>query len=157
MRARAAFFCLALTLAGCGEAPLSPERAAEVGQLIAQLQSDDVRVCAAAADRLMRLGPSARAAVPALIQNLGTGAGKRQMVNVTATNALLRIGPRAALEPLIAALDDEDRDVAYGAAFTIGGYGRAAQSAIPALQRKMQDPHMGGAARNAIAMIRGER
>jgi HEAT repeat protein len=158
MRRVAATLALLLTIAGCGgEASLSPERAAEIGQLIAELESDDLRVSTAAADRLMRIGPPARAAVPALIRNLGTGAGKRQILNVMATNALLRIGPRAALGPLMAALDDEDRDVAYGAAFTLGGYGRAARSAVPALQRAVQDPYIGGAAQNAIAMIRGER
>lgn len=148
---------LALLLGACGEAPLSPEQKREVGRLIAQLDSTDVSVSSAAADRLMRLGPPARAAVPALIRCLGTGAGERQMLNVMAANALLRIGPRAALEPLIAALDDTDRDVAYGAAFTLGGYGRAAKSAVPTLQRAVQDPHIGGVARNAIAMIRGEQ
>jgi HEAT repeat protein len=107
-----------------------------------------------AAEQLQHIGPAARAAVPALIVNLGSGHdGGRQLLNVAATNALLRIGPGAALPALIEAVKGQDRDVAYGAAFTIGGFGKAAKPAIPTLLAALDDPAVRPAANTALQMI----
>lgn len=138
-------------LAGCagGSAQPSPE----VSRLITQLHADDLNQRTDAAMKLMRFGPAASEAVPALVENLGPGRGKAQMLNVSATNALLRIGPRAAVPALIAAVQGEDRDVAYGAAFTLGGFGAAARPAVPVLLAALDDPAVRPAAHTALQMI----
>jgi HEAT repeat protein len=137
-----------MLLIGCQEARHDPR----VQELITQLKTGDDGARVHAADELRRIGPGAKAAVPALIENLGDG-HQHQMVNVAATNALLRIGPGAALAPLVAALDSDDPQIAYGAAFTIGGFGHAARSAAPALLKALERPQTRGAANVALKMI----
>lgn len=146
---------LAAMVSACASKPAPPPvPTCAIKELIAQLEDDDLNVRTQAAFKVMRMGPAASAAVPALIENLGTGRGKEQALNVAATNALLRIGPGAALAPLVEALEGEDREVAYGAAFTIGGFGRSAKSAVPALMKALEDPDTREPAATALAMIR---
>ncbi len=143
---------LLATLCACSRTGGQPDP--KVGALISQLRSDDLNARLKAAEQLRQMGPAASAAVPALIVNLGSGRdGRRQLLNVAATNALLRIGPGAALPALIEAVKGQDRDVAYGAAFTIGGFGKAAKPAVPVLLAALEDPAVRPAAHNALQMI----
>ena len=126
----------------------------KVSALIRQLQSDDWGARLKAAEQLRQIGPAASAAVPALVANLGSGHdGRRQLINVAATNALLRIGPGAALPALIEAVKGDNREVAYGAAFTIGGFGKAAKPAVSVLLAALEDPAVRPAAHSALQMI----
>lgn len=140
-------------------APLGCRRgvdAEKLGQLMREVESTDARMALHAAEELATLGPAAAPAVPALIRQLGSGRSWRAPVNAAATNALLRIGPRAALPPWVAAVQGQDRDVALGAIFTLGGFGAAAKAARPALLTALEDPQLQGAANRALRQIDGE-
>jgi hypothetical protein len=124
-----------------------------ISQLAAELGDPDMRTRLRAAEQLRRRGPAAAAAVPALIDNLGLGRGANQAINIAATNALLAIGPRAALPPLIKALQDPDPEIAGGAAFTIAGFGPAAKPAMPALLEALRRPDRRDAVAGALELI----
>jgi HEAT repeat protein len=153
-RAGALWHMLCVVLMTLSAAPgcSNPQQDARIRELIVQLQSGDEVKRMNAAEELMRIGPPARAAVPALIENLGEGR-RNQLVNVAATNALLRIGPGSSLAPLIAALDGDDPEIAAGAAITIGGYGRGGRPAVSALTKAMQKPNLRESATVALRMI----
>lgn len=124
-----------------------------VQQLAAELRDPDLRTRVRAADTLRQRGPAAAAAVPALVENLGMGHGANQAINIAATNALLAIGPRAALPALIEALQDPDPEIAGGAAFTIAGFGSAAGSAKPALFEALRRADRRDAVSAALEML----
>jgi len=126
---------LAVVSAACSSepAPVNPR----MSELIHELNSGDNVAVSNAANELMRMGPAAAPAVPALIRHLGPGTGNN---DIAVINALLRIGPGASLPALIEALEDEDENVAAGAAIAIGGFGRAARGAVPALMEALQRP-----------------
>lgn len=144
--------CVALVTLCVAAGCRNPEQEARVQALIGQLQTGDEMKRMAAAEELMRMGPAAGAAVPALIENLGEGR-RNQLVNVAATNALLRIGPGGALGPLMAALERDDAQIAAGAAITIGGFGRSGRAAVPALQKALQRPDLRASASVALRMV----
>jgi HEAT repeat protein len=129
----------------------------ELAQLIRDLGSPNARVAERASEKLMVMGPAAEAAVPALVRNLGPGNGARQMVNLSATNALLRIGPRAALPALVEAVQGDDPGIAYGAIWTLGGFGRAARAARPAILTALENPKLQSVADRILRMIDGEK
>lgn len=135
-------------LAGCSGGAPDPK----VLALINELGSPSVEARTRAAQEIQRFGPAASAAVPALIANLGTG-HRNQMLVVNATNALLRIGPRASVPKLIEAVQAGDPEIAYGAAFTLGGFGAAAKPAVPALLAALENPDVRPAAHTALQMI----
>jgi HEAT repeat protein len=143
------WLAFAVLFGACSNRELPPSPAVQA--LIEKL--DDARPSKRidAAIELMRMGPSARAAVPALIANLGKkrDPGETSMM----ANALLRIGPGAALPALIGALSSDDPDVASGAAFVIGGFGRAARSAVPALLKALENPRTRASASASLKMI----
>lgn len=144
----------ALGLIGCQRRP-APDPA-EMAQLIRELDSADTLTAIKAAEKLGAMGPVAEAAVPGLVRLLGSGRGRRQMLNVSATNALLRIGPRAALPALVSAVQGEDEEIAYGAIFTLGGYGAAARAARPVLLKALEKPALQSVADRALRMIDGQ-
>lgn len=121
-------------------------RDVRVEQLIDDLKSSagDMRVDAYR--ELMRLGPAARAAVPALIERLD------DPWNTDAINALLAIGPGSALEPLVQALNAKGA-TARGAAMVIAAFGPAARSARPALLKAREDPELRSLAVSALREI----
>ncbi|MFI5365280.1 MAG: hypothetical protein ACHQ4J_06615 [Candidatus Binatia bacterium] len=121
-------------------------RDVRVQQLIVDLKSSagDVRVDAYR--ELRGLGPAARAAVPALIEQL------EDPWNTDVINALLAIGPGSALEPLTQALDTKG-SAARGAAMVIAAFGPAARSARPALLKAREDPELRSFAVSALREI----
>jgi hypothetical protein len=142
-----------LLLVGCS-APEDPKHAAHVQELIKQLHADTENARWEAADELMRMGPRAKAAIPALIENLGDGGGPHQIVNVAAINALLRIGPRASLPPLMEALKSDDQQIVSGSLATLAGFGAAARPAVPAITKLLDNPKTRGDAASTLKMIR---
>lgn len=135
---------LPLILAHCNRGP-DPE----VSRLIAQLgRQNPPNVRIAACYEFRRVGPRGRAAVPDLIECLAD-----QDTYIPAMNALLAIGPGAALDPLVKTLGDSDRSLAAAAATVIGLFGREARSAIPELRRALEDPPTRAAAAAALEHI----
>ena len=148
MHLRILAIALLATFCACSRIGGQPDP--KVSALISQLRSDDLYARLKAAEQLRQMGPAASAAVPALIVNLGS---RLPPLNAAATNALLGIGPGAALPALIEAVKGQDREVAYGAAFTIGGFGKAAKPAVPVLLAALEDPAVRPAAHTALQMI----
>lgn len=103
---------------------------------------------AKATTELMRWGPSARAAVPALIAH--------QSEDLLALNALIRIGPGAATGALIQTLEGKDKKAAAFAAQVLAFYGPAAAAARPALLRAASDAELKYAAADALRAVDGE-
>lgn len=122
---------------------------ARVQQLIADLNAGGT-AGAQAATELMRWGPSAKAAVPALIVHSNHGE------DFVVLNALIRVGPRAATGALIQALEGKDKGTAAFAAHVIGFYGPAAAAAKPALLKAASDPDLKDAAAEALRAVEGE-
>lgn len=87
-----------------------------------------------AVDALARIGPEA---IPALTQALRHANPRTRQA---AAKSLARMGPaaKAAIDDLIAALDDEDEDVRKQAIRTLGQIGPDAAAAIPALVNELK-------------------
>ncbi len=80
---------------------------------------------------LLRLGPKARPAVPALVKALKD---RRQVVRATSAMALGKIGGpdvRAVLPTLIVALNDENQAVEFQIIEAVAQYGAEAKAAVP--------------------------
>jgi hypothetical protein len=131
-----ALLCLVALVSCRGKAAYDGKNAAE---LQAMLHSADSAVQAQGAYGLSRLGPEARAAVPALIEAL---TGKETLVRAHAALALGRIGPdaHAAVPALADLLRDPEWTVRRQAALALGRIGPEARMAIPALEKLVRDP-----------------
>jgi HEAT repeat protein len=144
--------CL-LAVGGCRcKAPYEDKTAAE---LEAMLHSAEPTVQMQGAFGLSRLGPEARAAVPALIEALK---GKDTLVRAHAALALGRIGPQAspAVPVLTELLGDPEWTVRRQAALALGRIGSEARMAIPGLEKLGHDPDqlVRQAAQEALPMVR---
>lgn len=108
-----------------------------VPRLIAALKHEEVRPRAAAI--LARIGPTAKAAVPALIEALGD---KNPETRSEVLFALAAIGPGAkqAVPAVARALSDPEMDVRYAACYALGKIGPAAMSAKAELQKRLTSP-----------------
>ena len=91
-----------------------------------------------AALALGRIGPEAKAAVPALVKALGD---RNAHVRADAASALYFIGPAAktAVPALIGLLGDTDRYVRHWAVVALGKIGPEARKAVPALVKILED------------------
>lgn len=120
--------------------------------LVKHLASKDDYVCDAAAETLGKMGPSARDAVPALIE-----ASRRRTPAEAAIAALGQIGPvtGGVVDVLVERLDDEDRHRRLAAAAAIGQIGEAAAVATSSLIRQLteEDPALRAAAASALGKI----
>ncbi|MBN2474576.1 MAG: HEAT repeat domain-containing protein [Pirellulales bacterium] len=108
-----------------------------VPRLIGALGAKEVRARAAAI--LARIGPPAKAAVPALIEALSDeNAETRGEILL----ALAAIGPeaKAAVPAAGKALQDEDMNVRYAACYALGQIGPAAMPAKPRLLKNLGGP-----------------
>ena len=108
-----------------------------------------------AARALARLGPEAKAAVPALSEALKD---EEAFVRGYAASALSGIGP-AAVPALSKALKDEERDVRVSAAAALARLGPAeAKAAVPALSEALKDEvaNVRRAAARALDQIRSD-
>jgi HEAT repeat protein len=113
-----------------------------------------------AAYALGKIGPAAKDAVPAL--NRLTASGD-DLVKLTAIWALLQMGPPSdefvstTLPLLTSALASQREMVRVEAALSLGQLGKAAASALPALEKAQQDAssNVRHAASEAIAKIKG--
>lgn len=86
---------------------------------------------------LMRIGPDAAPAVPALMATLDDDDATLRR---EALFALGSIGPGAsgAVEKIVSKLSDDDADVAHAACYALGKIGAGAQAALPALAKQME-------------------
>jgi hypothetical protein len=116
----------------------TPASAVVVAVLARALADRDHEVRMAAAERLGRLGPSARAAGPALVR---ATTDPITSVRLLATRALGTVDVAAdlAVPALAAALVDRDDEVRAGAADALGWRGPAAARAVPALAHALGD------------------
>jgi HEAT repeat protein len=128
---------------------------AAVPPLIEALRHEEVRAKAAAI--LARIGPPAKAAVPALAALLKDEQAETRR---EALFALGEIGPdsKPALPAIAAALDDADEKVAYAACYALGKIGPDAMDAKPALQKMLdaEDEFLRVAAAWALARVHPE-
>jgi HEAT repeat protein len=90
-----------------------------------------------ATEAIGKIGPKAKAAVPALMDLLGVPDAN---VHGRAAHALAQIGPDALL-PLIAALSDPAPAKRKAATWALGEIGPRASAAIPELRRLTSDPN----------------
>jgi HEAT repeat protein len=140
VRVRQNIFLLVLLLpiliSACrSKLPYEGKNAAELEQM---LRDPNPAVQAQGAFGLSRLGPEARAAVPALMDALK----KDRLVRKNAALALGQIGPdaRDAVPALSEALGDSEWAVRRQAALALGQIGPEARKAIPGLQKVSRDP-----------------
>jgi HEAT repeat protein len=121
--------CVLFSLAGL-------TRAADVTDLVKQLQGSDPDARRAAAKSLSELGPEAKDAVPALVSALKD---KDLFVRRFAAQALAEVGPDAAKQAvpaLKAALTDTKTEVVEAAAGALGKMGAEGVSALVALSKE---------------------
>ena len=123
-----------------------------VPPLIEALRQKEVRPKVAII--LGRIGPEAKAAVPALVEALND---ENTVTRQEVLFALASIGPeaKAAVPAIVGALQDPDMDVRYGACFALGKIGPAALEAKPELQKKLDsaDQFLALSAAWALAQI----
>lgn len=106
--------------------------------LLAALSDSEEDVRQAAAEALPLLGETA---IPPLVARLGAD---REPIRAAAGQALIHFGAPA-VGPLTASLSSRDAHVRYGAAFSLGEIGEAAESARPTLEllaRNDPDPNV---------------
>ncbi len=106
-------------------------------RLIEALGNEEVR--ARAADVIRRIGPEAKAAVPALIEALEDRSAETRNEVLF---ALAAVGPdaRQAVPAVTKALKDPDMNVRYAACFALGKIGADAVAAKPELQKNLSGP-----------------
>jgi HEAT repeat protein len=111
--------------------------ASDTEKLIQQVGDDDLLVRIRALEALAKMGPRAKAAVPALIEALQD----EQMVRIRAIAALKNVGPeaKAAVPAIARLLQDKDATIRMQALETLQGMGAQAKAAVPALARLLQD------------------
>jgi HEAT repeat protein len=114
---------------------IGPAAAAAVPGLVEVLHGEDWDSRWAAADALGAIGAEAQSAIPALVAALGHESGR---VASSAGRALKRIGC-ASIPHLVAALDEPNPRIREFAADALALYGQEARTAIPALERGLQD------------------
>jgi HEAT repeat protein len=140
---------------------IGPAASAAVPAAVTALSDSDAQVQQAAAYALGKIGPSAaQDAGPALKRLTGSN---DELIKLAAVWALLQMGPtneemvRTALPLLTAALSSTREFVRVEAAMSLGKLGKAATSALPALEKAQQDPQVSvrTAASEAIAKIKG--
>ncbi len=112
--------------------------AVTVESLAAAAVDADQAKALAAIDSLDKLGPDAKAAVPALVQALGR---ENEELRWHAARALGAIGDNArdAVPALIKALDDSAKTVQAYAAFALGEIGKASEPAVEKLIERAFD------------------
>jgi hypothetical protein len=108
----------------------------EIAALMEALESPRALVRADAARRLRSMGAEAAPGVTALLLAMGDS---EDVVRSQARRAIVTIG-EAGIPRLIEALDHPDAAVRASAATILGRFGQAANSAIPALTRLLEDP-----------------
>jgi HEAT repeat protein len=127
-----------------------------IGEWAKALQAKDVAARTAALNALMRAGPEARSAAPALV---GLFADADTFLGLLAGVALRRIGADA-VPALQKGLEDSRPVVRRMAARTLGLLGDAARPAVPALGKTLKDadPTVHAAAATALGRLgRGAR
>lgn len=114
---------------------IAQDEAADIEELIEQLESKDVDERRDAAYALAALGSDAEKAVPALIEAIGD---RDPQVVAASLTALARIGPAAeeAIPKLVERMGRRGSQDRYRAAFALGSIGPAA---VPVLQEKLSD------------------
>jgi vesicle coat complex subunit len=105
-----------------------------------------------AVDTLGKIGPDAKAAVPAIIRALKDD---HALVRSGATEALAEIDPgnRDVVLALIEALEDKEPQVRGAAAEALSMIGPPAKNAVPALVKSLGDKHVRGRAALALWKI----
>jgi HEAT repeat protein len=139
---------------------IGPKAAAAVPAVVSSLGDSDPQMQQTAAYAAGKIGPAAAAAVPVLKKLI---ASNDDLVKMTAVWALLQIGPRTddlvkmALPLLSAGLSSQREMVRVDAAMSLGQLGKAAASALPALEKSLQDSsgNVRSAASAAIKSIKG--
>jgi HEAT repeat protein len=123
---------------------IGPAAASAVPALLRSLSSDNERVRNSAFYAIGHIGPAAKEAVPTLRKMLVTS--KDQFVHVACLWTLVHIQPNdpqlvaEAVPALTKALAMPDHELArIEVAVTLGNLGAAAKSALPALQKSLQD------------------
>ncbi len=109
-----------------------------------------------AAEALLRLNPDHPAAVQTLQRALRYGRPDQRWTAAAALGACTSTTHRVfVIDALTQALHDSDASVREAAALSLGGFGPAAQSAVPGLEESLQDPRTAvrSAARTALECI----
>src|SRR5215831_2750218 len=129
--------CVALLAVASG-APADQATQERVRRLIAELKDGDERARSQAAYDLERLGPAAKAAVPALLGALRD----RQIGGYQAACALRVIDPdnEQGVRLLVRDLSHPQADARYNAAGVLGLFGARARAALPALVAVLRVP-----------------
>jgi HEAT repeat protein len=122
-----------------------------VPQLIEALKYPEIRANAAAL--IAKIGPPAKATVPALIGSLDD---PNPRTRSEVLFALASIGPDAkdAVPALTGVLDDPEMEVCYSASFALGEIGPAAKPATAGLSRELDSPDRFLALASAWALAR---
>jgi HEAT repeat protein len=130
-------FCVGVLPLALGT-PTDESTQEQVRRIALKLKDENPVVRSSAAFDLERLGPAAKAAVPALLEALRD----REGVGHDAAAALLVIDPdnRQGIRLLVKDLAHRRTDVRYNAASVLGIFGAKGRAALPALVSTLQDP-----------------
>lgn len=155
--------CACITLGAIG-----PEAKASVPALAKALEDEDWFVCVVAAQALEKIGPEAKPAVPALTKALKPNKDIREyrpIREAAAAQALVKIDPKAkgvkdAVTFLVDKMLNDDREDSNGTrvvgAKALGQCGPSAQSASPALAKRLKDKDAGVRIATAAALMKIE-
>ncbi|HZN34602.1 MAG TPA: HEAT repeat domain-containing protein, partial [Pirellulaceae bacterium] len=139
---------------------IGPKADSAVSAVIAALGDADPVVKSAASYAVGKIGPAAKDALPALRTMAGAD---DEMLRLSSVWAMLQIGAmndevtKMAVPMLAKALTNEREFVRVEAAMSLGKLGKAATSAVPALEKAQQDPSpaVRHAAAEALKLIKG--
>jgi HEAT repeat protein len=135
--------CLSLATAWAGPAQAQPDRKGlDVPDGLKALKHPDPKVRYESAALLLRLGPVAKFAIPALHEALMDSSGYVRMKAAEALWHVERTPPRVLLPVLVDGLRDKAAPVRINALVVLGQMGSAAKPAVPSIARTLKDDDM---------------
>lgn len=148
--------CVAILSTGCTRNKEVIYQGKPLSEWIRMLEDTDPVTRLSAIHAVGKIGPEAKAAVPALIETIRQTRNHDRKMLLACNVALLAMG-KELVPYMIALLKDDEWEMRRGAAWILGKAGPYAEDAVPALTKALEDPNpaVGTEAARSLKKIQG--